>query len=68
MNVILGLDEEEVVWLDRMVDAVGGAPDGACGGGGGGARSTSHWSDVMGMLKGLVCHWQKMPYGFSVGK
>ena len=30
-------------------------------GGGGGARSTSHWSDAMGMLKGLGCHWQNMP-------
>jgi len=59
---------EVVAWVDRMEDAGMivvvvedvGVLD-VVEGGGGGARSTSHWSDAMGMLKGLGCHWQNMP-------
>ena len=67
-----GLSGEVEAWVDRMEDAevdgveIGEVVDedgvvGSGGGGGGGARSTSHWSDAMGMLKGLGCHWHNMP-------
>lgn len=50
----------EVVKFGIDEDAVRGV-------GGEGAMSTSHCSEAMGMLNGLVCHWQKTPYGFSLG-
>ena len=59
---------EVVAWVDRMEDAeMDGVEMGevvdedVVEGGGGGARATSHWSDALGMLKGLGCHWQNMP-------
>jgi len=54
------LPGEVEAWFDRIEDADVVVEDGVEGGGDG-ARSTSHWSDVMGMLKGLGCHWQNMP-------
>jgi len=56
----VGLVGEVVAWVDGMEDAGMIVVDGVEGGGGG-ARSTSHCSDAMGMLKGLGCHWQNKP-------
>ena len=54
---------EVEAWLVRISDADIVAVDilEVLDDGGDGARSTSHWSDVMGMLKRLGCHWQKTP-------
>jgi len=56
----VGLEGEVEAWVDRIEDAEMVVVDGVEGGGGG-ARSTSHWRDAIGMLKGLGCHWQNMP-------
>jgi phage gp36-like protein len=64
-----GLDDV-VTWVDRMAEGVVGIgfdEDADSEVGGEGAMSTSHCSEAIGMLKGLACHWQNMPYGFSLG-
>lgn len=59
----LGLSGEVGAWLVRISDADIVAVDilEVLVDGSDGARSTSHWSDAMGMLKGLGCHWQNTP-------